>query len=87
MSGNKIGGLKAAKKNKERDPDFYFKNGQKGGSTVTPNTKKKGYGTHRDKARESGRKGGVATFRKHSLDNTDVPQAQPESENRGPQVI
>ena len=31
MAGNREGGLKAAAKNKARDPDFYAKIGRKGG--------------------------------------------------------
>lgn len=33
MSGNKAGGLKTARKNLEKDPDYYVKIGRLGGST------------------------------------------------------
>lgn len=32
MAGNRLGGLKAAAKNKAKDPDFYAKIGAKGGA-------------------------------------------------------
>ena len=36
MSGTREGGLKAAQKNRERDPDFYKKIGSKGGKKTGP---------------------------------------------------
>jgi hypothetical protein len=36
MAGNREGGLKAAAKNKARDPNFYSRLGKKGGSQLTP---------------------------------------------------
>ena len=63
MAGTKEGGMRAAQKNKERDPDFYFKIGQKGGKTRTPNSHLKGYGSRPDLASEAGRRGGTNSRR------------------------
>lgn len=55
MAGTKIGGLKAAKKNLEKNPDFYKQMGKAGGSAKVP----KGFSAM-DKKRlsEISRKGG-----------------------------
>lgn len=59
MAGNHAGGLKAAKRNKERDPDFYRKIGSIGG-------KKSGtggfYNSH-DRAKKAGSIGGKRSKR------------------------
>lgn len=54
MSGTRIGGLKAAAKNKARDPDFYAKIGAKGGR----NGHTGGFAANPDLARIAGAKGG-----------------------------
>lgn len=61
MSGTKAGGLKAAKKNKEKFGEDFYKNlGKKGGSADHP----KGRGFQLSgKAREAGRKGGKISKR------------------------
>lgn len=61
MSGTPEGGIKAAKKNLERDPDFYKKIGRKGGTT--PSDKPKGFATNPKLAQEVGRKIGFRTRR------------------------
>ena len=60
MPGNKEGGLKAAKKNLERDPDFYKKIGAKGGKNGTTG----GFYANRALARKAGRKGGRISKRR-----------------------
>jgi len=62
VAGTKLGGLRAAKTNKERHgADFYQKLGQKGGiaETKTP----KGFAANRERASEAGRKGGAISRR------------------------
>ena len=54
MAGTKAGGLKAAQKNLQRDPDFYAKIGAKGGKNGTTG----GFAANRDLARIAGAKGG-----------------------------
>ena len=61
MSGNRIGGLKAAKKNMEKDPDFYKKIGRKGGTAVSD--KPKGFAANPKLAQEVGRRIGLRTRR------------------------
>ncbi len=57
MAGTKIGGMKAAQKNKEKyGKAFYAEIGAKGGKAKTP----KGFAKNRDLARAAGRKGGSA---------------------------
>lgn len=63
MSGNKIGGLKAAAANKAKDPDFYKKLGKKGGSAHS----KGGFAylakNDPEQLRELGAKGGTKSRR------------------------
>ena len=59
MAGNKTGGLKAAKKNLERDPDFYKKIGAKGGR----NGHTGGFASDHERARLAGAKGGKRSKR------------------------
>lgn len=60
MSGTKIGGIKASKTIKERDPDFYKKIGKIGGM----NGHTGGFASmDREKVREAGRKGGTISRR------------------------
>lgn len=60
--GTKIGGLKTAAILKERDPDYYKKIGQLGGSKSHPN---KGFASLTPKQRSAaGRKGGSMSSRK-----------------------
>jgi general stress protein YciG len=60
MAGTKAGGLLAAKRNMEREPDFYKRIGQKGGSRQVP----KGFATNLERARTAGAKGGAISRRK-----------------------
>ena len=88
MAGNKVGGLKAAAKNKANNPDFYKIQGAKGGSTISDNTHLKGFGTRRDLASEAGSKGGqnsrrgTAPRRMHGiyLDARDPEMAKRQAE-------
>lgn len=59
MTGTKAGGLKAAAKNLERDPDFYKKIGRKGGS----NGHTGGFAANPELARIAGSKGGKKSRR------------------------
>ena len=59
MAGNRAGGLKAAKKNLERDPDFYKKIGSKGGK----NGHTGGFAANPGLARLAGAKGGKKSRR------------------------
>jgi general stress protein YciG len=60
MSGSKIGGIKAAKTNKERHgEDFYARIGKKGGQ----NGHTGGFASNRELARIAGRKGGLKSRR------------------------
>lgn len=61
MAGTRAGGLKAAQKNLERDPDFYKRIGHKGGTAFSD--KLKGFATNPQLAKEVGRKIGVRTRR------------------------
>jgi general stress protein YciG len=54
MAGNREGGLKAAAKNKARDPDFYAKIGRKGGKAGHTG----GFAANRELASEAGKIGG-----------------------------
>lgn len=60
MSGNKIGGLKAAKTNLKKNPDFYRIIGSKGGRAGNTG----GFHAHPELASEAGRKGGKNSSRK-----------------------
>jgi general stress protein YciG len=66
MPGTKIGGLKAAKTNKERHgDDFYTNIGRKGG---TANYKGlRGFAANRDLASKVGRIGGMKSRRSKAL--------------------
>ena len=59
MAGNREGGLKAAAKNKARDPDFYAKIGRKGGK----NGHTGGFAANRELASEAGKIGGKISKR------------------------
>ena len=60
MSGNRIGGLKAAQKNKEKNPNFYRDIGAIGGKA----TGLKGFATNPELARIAGALGGKKSRRK-----------------------
>lgn len=61
MSGSKIGGIKAAKTNKERHgEDFYARIGAKGGRVTGV---EKGFAANNELAKAAGRKGGKASRR------------------------
>lgn len=59
MAGNREGGLKAAAKNKQRDPDFYAKIGRKGGKAGHTG----GFAANRELASEAGKIGGKISKR------------------------
>ena len=59
MAGSREGGLKAARKILENDPDFYKKIGAKGGRNGTTG----GFATNRELARIAGAKGGKISRR------------------------
>ena len=59
MAGTKAGGLKAAKKNLEKDPDFYKKIGAIGGKKGRTG----GFAANPELARIAGRKGGKISRR------------------------
>lgn len=60
MAGTKAGGLKAAAKNKSKDPNFYAKIGAKGGR----NGKTGGFAANPELARIAGAKGGRISRRR-----------------------
>lgn len=58
MAGNKVGGRKAAKTNKERHGDDFYKNiGRMGGLVKVP----KGFAINPELAKIAGKKGGSVT--------------------------
>lgn len=59
MAGTKAGGLKAAKTNLERDPNFYARIGSIGGK----NGHTGGFAANPELARRAGRKGGKISKR------------------------
>lgn len=59
MAGNREGGLKAAAKNKARDPDFYARIGRKGGKAGHTG----GFAANRELASEAGKIGGKISRR------------------------
>lgn len=59
MAGNREGGLKAAAKNKARDPDFYAKIGRKGGKAGHTG----GFAANRELASMAGKIGGKISKR------------------------
>ena len=63
MAGTKIGGLKAAKKNLENDPDFYKRIGAIGGKV----TGHKGFAANPELARTAGRAGGKISRRTKTI--------------------
>lgn len=60
MAGTRNGGLKAAAKNVQKDPDFYAKIGAKGGK----NGRTGGFAANPELARIAGAKGGRISRRK-----------------------
>lgn len=66
MAGTKAGGLKAAKKNLARDPNFYAKIGTKGGK----NGKTGGFAANPALARIAGAKGGKISRRRKAAATT-----------------
>ncbi len=60
MAGTKAGGLKAAAKNKAKDPNFYAKIGAKGGRAGNTG----GFAANPELARVAGRKGGQISRRR-----------------------
>jgi general stress protein YciG len=67
MAGNKIGGVKAAARNKEKyGDDFYSRIGANGGSA--PYKGKKGFAADPDRARSAGKLGGSISKRTRKAD-------------------
>lgn len=64
VAGTKAGGLKAAAKNKAKDPNFYAKIGAKGGR----NGKTGGFAANPELARIAGAKGGRISRRRKTTD-------------------
>lgn len=64
MAGTTLGGLKAAIKNKARDPDFYKVIGAKGGRNGTTG----GFANDRELARRAGAKGGAVSRRRKRVE-------------------
>ena len=74
MAGTKIGGMKAAKKNLAKDPNFYAKIGRKGGQ----NGHTGGFAANPALARIAGAKGGRISRRgksKAAMTQDDVTLA------------
>lgn len=71
MAGTKAGGLKAAAKNLQKDPNFYAKIGAKGGR----NGKTGGFAANPELARIAGAKGGRISRRKKVVAQDDVALA------------
>lgn len=67
MAGTKAGGLKAAKKNLARDPQFYAKIGAKGGK----NGRTGGFAANRELAKIAGAKGGRISRRRKATVKAD----------------
>ncbi len=65
MAGTKAGGLKAAARNKAKDPDFYAKIGRKGGQ----NGHTGGFAANPALARIAGAKGGRISRRTKKVAN------------------
>lgn len=65
MAGNREGGLKAAAKNKAKDPDFYAKIGRKGGKAGHTG----GFAANRELASIAGKIGGKISKRGKSKVN------------------
>ena len=63
MAGTTAGGLKSAKKNIEKDPDFYKKIGSIGGKKGTTG----GFAANRELARIAGQKGGKISRRTKTI--------------------
>lgn len=63
MTGTKAGGLKAAKKNLENDPNFYKKIGSIGGKNGTTG----GFAANPELARIAGQKGGKISRRRKTV--------------------
>lgn len=64
MAGSRETGLKAARTNKKKDPDFYKKIGAMGGRASNWG----GFSADRELARRAGRKGGLKSRRKPKKD-------------------
>lgn len=64
MAGTKAGGLKAAAKNKAKDPSFYAKIGAKGGRMGRTG----GFAANPELARIAGAKGGRVSRRRKASD-------------------
>jgi general stress protein YciG len=68
MAGTKAGGLKAAQKNLQKDPNFYAKIGAKGGR----NGRTGGFAANPALARIAGAKGGRISRRGKKSDTTQA---------------
>lgn len=65
MAGTTEGGVKAAQKNKEKDPEFYKRIGALGGKAGTTG----GFYANRELARIAGAKGGRISKRTKGVNN------------------
>ena len=85
MSGTKLGGEKAAMKNKEKyGEDFYKRIGAKGGAKSHPETRP--FFVDPEKAREAGKKGGLKSRRgpaKNPRKKTVAEKVEPQVEKKG----
>jgi hypothetical protein len=69
MAQTKEGAQKAKRTMYEKYGGEYYQTiGQKGGTAITENTKKKGYGSNRELARLSGAKGGLKSRKPRDLE-------------------
>ena len=71
MAGTKAGGLKAAQKNLQKDPNFYAKIGAKGGKLGRTG----GFAANPELARIAGAKGGKISRRRKAAATTNVAAA------------
>lgn len=69
MAGNRIGGLKAAQKNLNNNPNFYKEIGKKGGSVTGV---KKGFAANPQLARLAGSIGGTRSKRSKAVKNAST---------------
>ncbi len=72
MAGTKAGGVKAAMKNKAKDPNFYARIGALGGR----NSNTGGFAANRDLARKAGRKGGLISRRRKATNTSQTTVKQ-----------
>lgn len=77
MSGNRLGGERAARTNKAKHgSDFYIRIGRKGGAAKV----KKGFALDHDRAVSAGRKGGQISKRRRYIKSLDEVPGLKETE-------